>query len=41
MPNANANADAFNRLVSIMDELRDKCPWDKKTNDSVTEATYH
>jgi XTP/dITP diphosphohydrolase len=21
---------AFNRLVSIMDELREKCPWDKK-----------
>ncbi len=26
----NANADAFNRLVSIMDDLREKCPWDKK-----------
>ena len=24
------NAAAFNRLVQIMDELRDKCPWDKK-----------
>ncbi len=24
------NADAFLRLVQIMDELREKCPWDKK-----------
>jgi XTP/dITP diphosphohydrolase len=23
-------ADAFNRLVQIMDELREQCPWDKK-----------
>ena len=23
-------ATAFSRLVSIMDELREKCPWDKK-----------
>ena len=22
--------DAFNRLLNIMDELREKCPWDKK-----------
>lgn len=22
--------DAFNRLLDIMDDLRDKCPWDKK-----------
>ena len=22
--------EAFNRLLNIMDELRDKCPWDKK-----------
>ncbi|MFT5104027.1 MAG: MazG family protein [Candidatus Latescibacterota bacterium] len=22
--------DAFDRLLTIMDELRDKCPWDKK-----------
>ncbi len=26
----NSNADAFNRLVNIMDDLREKCPWDKK-----------
>ena len=25
-----AVADAFMRLVSIMDDLREKCPWDKK-----------
>jgi MazG family protein len=24
------NDTAFNRLVKIMDELREKCPWDKK-----------
>lgn len=24
------NTVAFNRLVTIMDELRDQCPWDKK-----------
>ena len=24
------NIDSFNRLVKIMDELRDKCPWDQK-----------
>ena len=22
--------EAFNRLLDIMDELREKCPWDKK-----------
>jgi MazG family protein len=26
----NAKADAFVRLVQIMDELREKCPWDRK-----------
>lgn len=25
-----ASSDAFARLVSIMDDLREKCPWDKK-----------
>ena len=25
-----SNADEFNRLVHIMDELRAQCPWDKK-----------
>ncbi len=28
MPNENNNA--FSRLVKIMDELREQCPWDKK-----------
>jgi MazG family protein len=27
---ASANSAAFDRLVTIMDELREKCPWDKK-----------
>ncbi|MDG1146897.1 MAG: nucleoside triphosphate pyrophosphohydrolase, partial [Crocinitomicaceae bacterium] len=22
--------EAFKRLLNIMDDLRDKCPWDKK-----------
>jgi len=26
----NKNGEAFERLVSIMDDLREKCPWDKK-----------
>ena len=26
----NSKLKAFERLLSIMDELRDKCPWDKK-----------
>src|SRR5512133_1717601 len=26
----NTSAEAFQRLVQIMDELRDKCPWDRK-----------
>jgi len=26
----NPKAEAFMRLVNIMDELREKCPWDKK-----------
>jgi MazG family protein len=27
---SNSAADAFVRLTTIMDELREKCPWDKK-----------
>ncbi len=31
---------AFNRLVNIMDELREKCPWDKKqTIESLRQLT--
>jgi MazG family protein len=26
----NAHMEQFNRLVNIMDELREKCPWDQK-----------
>jgi uncharacterized protein YabN with tetrapyrrole methylase and pyrophosphatase domain len=26
----NENTTAFERLVGIMDDLREKCPWDKK-----------
>lgn len=26
----NTRAEAFDRLVQIMDELREKCPWDRK-----------
>lgn len=26
----NKNTEAFQRLIHIMDELREKCPWDKK-----------
>jgi len=26
----NKTGDAFLRLVKIMDELREQCPWDKK-----------
>ena len=31
---------AFERLLKIMDELREKCPWDKKqTIESLRELT--
>lgn len=29
-PNRAAKLDAFNRLLTMMDELRDNCPWDKE-----------
>ena len=28
-------AEAFMRLVSIMDDLREKCPWDKKQTEQT------
>ena len=28
--NRQAKLDAFDRLLTIMDELRENCPWDKK-----------
>ena len=31
---------AFGRLLDIMDELREKCPWDKKqTNETLRHLT--
>lgn len=30
MKNREAQLTAFNRLLDIMDDLREKCPWDKK-----------
>ncbi len=34
------NLEAFGRLLDIMDELRDKCPWDsKQTNESLRANT--
>jgi MazG family protein len=36
----NENASSFNRLVEIMNDLREKCPWDKKqTTDSLRSLT--
>lgn len=39
------NLEAFNRLLNIMDELREKCPWDKKQTfqslkNNTVEETY-
>jgi len=32
--------EAFDRLLTIMDELREQCPWDKKqTNESLRHLT--
>ena len=28
--NREAKVQAFDRLLTIMDELREKCPWDRK-----------
>ena len=31
------NLEAFNRLLDILDELREKCPWDREqTNEKTT-----
>ncbi|HEY1201989.1 MAG TPA: nucleoside triphosphate pyrophosphohydrolase [Niastella sp.] len=35
MAQQQAVADAFIRLVSIMDDLREKCPWDKKQTEQT------
>src|SRR6478752_1315662 len=40
MNNNQSLADAFMRLVKIMDELREQCPWDKKqTIDTLRSQT--
>ncbi|NLZ96159.1 MAG: nucleoside triphosphate pyrophosphohydrolase, partial [Bacteroidales bacterium] len=34
------NLEAFNRLLDILDELREKCPWDREqTNESLRANT--
>ena len=40
MNNREENLEAFNRLLDIMDELREKCPWDKvQTNETLRANT--
>jgi len=40
MPNRTQQLEAFNRLLTIMDELREQCPWDKKqTMESLRHLT--
>jgi len=40
MNDRNKSLEEFNRLLDIIDELRDKCPWDKKqTNESLRKLT--
>ncbi|MCE5347805.1 MAG: nucleoside triphosphate pyrophosphohydrolase [Bacteroidales bacterium] len=40
MNDKNTSLEEFSRLLSIMDELREKCPWDKKqTNESLRKLT--
>ena len=40
MHNREEQVAAFDRLLTIMDELREKCPWDhKQTFDSLRENT--
>ncbi|HAD10923.1 MAG TPA: nucleoside triphosphate pyrophosphohydrolase, partial [Saprospirales bacterium] len=39
-PNRQAKLEAFNRLLTIMDELRENCPWDmKQTMESIRHLT--
>ncbi len=39
-PNRKAKLEAFDRLLTIMDELRENCPWDKKqTMESLRHLT--
>ena len=37
MTNRRKQILAFERLLDIMDELREKCPWDKKQTLSLLE----
>jgi MazG family protein len=40
MNDKNKSLEQFDRLLSIMDELREKCPWDmKQTNESLRKLT--
>ena len=40
MTSRQAKMEAFGRLLDIMDELREKCPWDaKQTTDSLRPQT--
>ncbi len=40
MNNRKENLQSFNRLLDIMDELREKCPWDKvQTNETLRANT--
>lgn len=40
MSNKDKNLEAFSRLLDIMNELREKCPWDKQqTNESLRANT--
>jgi len=40
MNNRKENLESFNRLLDILDELREKCPWDKvQTNESLRANT--
>ena len=39
-PSRSKKLEAFDQLLTIMDELREKCPWDKKqTIESLRELT--
>ena len=40
MNDRNKSLEEFNRLLDIINELREKCPWDiKQTNESLRKLT--
>ena len=40
MNSRESKLEAFGRLLDVMDELREKCPWDRKqTNESLRANT--